>query len=843
MVLSVNRLKNAMLAKYIPGKRLLLSLFLVLFLSFSSLAQISKQTYTILGISVEGNKSADAATIIANSGLHVNDELQVPGDKTIQAIKQLWKLKIFSDIQLIVDKKINNGIFLLIKVKEYPRIETAEVEGEDAISEDDIKAKITFIRGQILRPQDIFNVKEKILKLYEDKGYLNAQITPVEFAYDRADTSSDKITVTWHNIKDFTDEYETTYDYDPKSRVNIVAKVKKRILLLYRIKEGDEVQVAHIEFIGNKAFDDDKLKSQFDNTEEKKWWKFWSDANFKKEDFEKDKELLTNFYRKNGYRDFTILGDSLIYSKDKSKLTIVISVYEGPQYHIRNITWEGNTVYPAKVLNERLDFKKGDIYDYEKFNQNLHFNKSQNDVSSLYQNNGYLRFNLETSEQKVDTDSIDIHITVHEGRRFKIGDVIITGNDKTMDKVIRRELYTVPGSYFSRGDIFRSIQQLANLKYFNVEKLYNKGVDYRWANDSTVNVVYNVEEKSSDYLNASVGYSGSFGFSGSIGVTLTNFSLAHPFKMGGGQILNFNWQFGVGNYYRTLTLGFTEPWFMDTPTLVGAEVFDTRQRYFYDLRQTGGSVRVGRRLKWPDDFFYIQGLARFQYNDVIDGRNFYHEGLSRQYTLGFTLSRTDIDNPIFPSRGSKISFNSELSGGPFLPGNVDYYKIDFKADFYKQLFHTNRFTFYTGVNWGYIKELKAGTPINPFEYYFMGGNGLIIATTPLRGYDDRTVGPRNSNGDVVGGRVMAKYTAEIRAAATLEPMPIYFLIFAEAGNVFYNLQQTDIFDLKKSVGVGARILINPLGLIGFDFGYGFDRKSVDGKDPAWLFHFQFGRGF
>ncbi len=843
MVLLVNRLKKVMLVKNIPNKGLVISLIFVLFLSVNSFAQTAKETYRILGISVEGSKSADPSTIIANSGLKVNDEIQVPGDKTIEVIKRLWGLKIFSDIQLIIDKKINNGIFLLIKVKEYPRIETAEVEGEDEISEDDIKGKMTFVRGQILTPQEIFDVKRKIKKLYEDKGYLNAQITPVRFAFDRADTSSDKVTVTWHNIKNYSDEYQTQYDYDPNARVNIIAKIKHRILLLFRIKEGEEVTVAHIKFIGNKAFDDDKLKSQFDNTEESKWWKFWSSAKFKRDDFEKDKELLVNFYRKNGYRDFTILGDSLIYSRDKSKMTILISVYEGPQYRVRNITWEGNTVYPDKVLNARLDFKKGDIYNYEKFNQNLHFNKSQNDVSSLFQNDGYLGFRLETSEEKIDDDSVDIHITIHEGRRFKIGDVKITGNTKTMDKVIRRELYTVPGSYFSRGDIFRSIQQLANLKYFNVEKLYQKGVDYHPANDSTVNLVYNVEEKSSDYLNASVGYSGSFGFSGSIGVTLTNFSLAHPFKMGGGQILNFNWQFGVGNYYRTLTLGFTEPWFMDTPTLVGFEVFDTRQRYFYDMRQTGGSFKVGRRLKWPDDFFYIQGLARFQYNDIINGGNFYAEGLSRQYTLGFTLSRTDIDNPIFPSRGSKVSFISELSGGPFLPGNVDYYKMDFKSQFYKQLFHTNRLTFYTDVEFGYIKELKAGTPINPFEYYFMGGNGLIISTTPLRGYDDRTVGPRNSNGDVIGGRVMAKYTAEIRAAATLEPMPIYFLVFAEAGNVFYNLQQTDIFDLKKSVGVGARILINPLGLIGFDFGYGFDRKSVDGKNPAWLFHFQFGRGF
>ncbi len=826
-----------------PLKWLKYSLLLFFIISQNIYPQLTKANYQILGISVEGNRSADPATIIANSGLKVNDEIEIPGDQTINAIKRLWGLNIFEDIQIIIDKKINNGVFLLIKVKEYARIEAAKFEGNDEISDDDIEEKLTFVRGQILKPQEIARVKANIKKLYEEEGFLNAEITPVRYRFFDSDTSDESITVTWQNLNDLSDEYKTEYDYDPESRSNIIRKIRNRQLLVYKINEGDEITVNKIEFIGNEAFDDDELKDEFDETSETTWWKFWSSAKFKREDFNKDKELLTNFYRKNGYRDFVILGDTLLYPKDKSSVDILISVYEGPQYKIRNIVWEGNTVYPDEALNERLDFHKGDIYNYEKFNQNLHFNEKQNDVSSLYQDHGYLGFHLETREEKVGEDSVDIIIKITENSRFKIGDVQITGNDKTKDKVIRRELYTIPGNYFSRADIFRSIQQLANLQYFNVEKLYQTGVDYRPANDSTVNLIYNVEEKSSDYLNASVGYSGSFGFSGSIGVTLTNFSISEPFQMGGGQVLNFNWQFGVGNFYRTLTLGFTEPWFMDTPTLVGFDIFDTRQRFFYDLRQSGGSIKVGRRLKWPDDFFYIQGLFRFQYNNVIDGRNFYVEGLSRQYTLGFTLTRTDIDNPIFPSRGSKISFVSELSGGPFLPGNVDYYKLNLTTDLYKRLFNSNRLAFYSSVNIGYIKELVPGTPINPFEFYFMGGNGLVIATTPLRGYEDRTVGPHNSNGDVVGGRVMAKFTAEIRAAAALEPMPIYFLAFAEAGNVFFNLQQTDIFDLRKSVGVGARILINPIGLIGFDFGYGFDRKKVDGKDPSWLFHFQFGRGF
>ena len=261
---------------------------------------------------------------------------------------------------------------------------------------------------------------------------------------------------------------------------------------------------------------------------------------------------------------------------------------------------------------------------------------------------------------------------------------------------------------------------------------------------ASVNLIYNVEEKSSDFINASVGYSGSWGFSGSVGLTLTNFSITEPFKLGGGQVVNFNWQFGVGNFYRTFTLGFTEPWFMDTPTSLGFDLFDTRQQYIYDLRQSGITFRVGRRLSWPDDRFYIQGLLRFQYNDVINGRNYYAEGISRQFTAGLVLSRNDIDNPIFPSTGSKINFSGELSGGPVLPGDVDYYKLEFKTDWYRRLFNSNRLTFYTGVDLGYIHELVKGTTIQPFEFFYMGGNGLVIATTPLRGYADRSVGPQNN---------------------------------------------------------------------------------------------------
>ena len=818
--------------------------FLILILSTAIFPQ-QRTTYKILGMAVDGNKSSDANTIIVSTGLKVGDEIQVPGDKTINAIKNLWALNIFSDVQIIIDKQLSDGVFLLIKVKEYPRLEKVVIEGNDEIDTDDIEKKISFLRGSILKPQEVAKLIQKINGLYEEEGYYNTEITVKYFNYFTADTLDGEIFVRWRNTTDLAEEYEVEYSETEAKSSNLINKIKERLLLKIEIKDGDEVSIREITFSNNNAFDDDDLKSAMDETSEAVWWKFWGGGKFDPKNYEKDKELIINYYKKNGYRDAEILSDSLIYSDDKKDLQILMDVYEGPQYKIRNIRWEGNTVYPSFALNERLDFAPGDVYDLEKFEQNLRGNERQDDVSALYLDNGYLTFNLQTKETKIGEDSVDITVRVEERNQFKIGRVDIYGNDKTKEKVVRRELYTIPGDFFNRGLLFRSVQNLANLQYFSAEQLYGpEGITTKLSSDSTVDVGFKVEEKSSDYLNASVGYSGSFGFSGAVGVTLTNFSIAEPFRLGGGQVLSFNWQFGVGSLYRTFTLGFTEPWMFDTPTSVGAELFDTRQQYVYDLRQSGATIRVGRRLKWPDDFFYIQGRFKYQYNNVIEGQNYYTEGVSNQFSVGALISRRNIDNPVFPSAGSSLMLDVELSGGPVLPGDVDYLKIGFTAEWYRRLFNSNRLALYTIANFGYLDELTPRTSIQPFEFFYMGGNGLVIATTALRGYDDRTVGPKDpATGYVIGGRVMAKFGAELRVAVTLEPIPLYLLMFVEAGNVFENFQKTDIFNLRRSVGFGARLLINPIGLIGFDLGYGFDRKMTDGQDPEWLFHFQFGKGF
>jgi outer membrane protein insertion porin family len=771
----------------------------------SAFAQRSQpqEVYKILGISVEGNSLADPGAVIANSGLKLGDEITVPGDQVTQAIRKLWSLRIFEDIQIGIDRKVGQGVYLVITVKEFPRYERTEINGNDELSNDDILKKVNLVRGQVFPLQDAARIRKEVLKEYEKDGYLLAEVkvTPVPI-----DTN------------------------------------KNRIVLTIDIDEGKPVRVRQITFEGNKAFSDGDLKGAMDETVEKVWWKFWRSAKFDRKKYQEDKNLIVKFYRKNGYRDAEVLSDSIWYSDDKEDMFIHLRVVEGVQYKIRHIRWEGNTVYSDTVLNQRLGMGAGDVYNGEKFEQNLRGNEAQTDVASLYLDNGYLRLNLDAQETRVPPDSVDITINVYEMNQFKIGAVSIKGNTKTQEKVIRRELFTRPGDYFSRAAIIRSLRQLQQLQYFNPEKLKP---DYQMVDDKTVDLTYEVEEKSSDNINASVGYSGYYGLTGGLGFTINNFSISEPLSGGAGQVLNFEWQFGEASRYRSFNIGFTEPWMFDTPTLLGVNLFDTRTIWGYDLQQTGGSVRIGRRFHWPDIYWRGDWIVRAQANDVRNGQGIYREGKSSQFSVSQILSRNDTDNPIFPTSGSIFSFSVEMSGGPLLPGNIDYHKWQLESDWFLPIFGSTRLALYLSSMYGFIGDFYKESIIPPIELFFMGGTGLgYIATTPLRGYDDQSVGPRNVSGEIVGGKAMTKQTAELRFGVSMNPIPIYLLAFAEAGNVFESMARADFFDLKRSVGIGARLQIQPIGLIGFDYGYGFDDVyPKDGKPDGWRFHFVFGRGY
>jgi outer membrane protein insertion porin family len=786
------------------SKSLFILFISILFTSAAFSQNKEKEVFKVLGISVEGNTTADAAAVIANSGIRTGTEITVPGDQVRQAIQRLWALKLFEDVQILIESQVADGVYLLIKVKEYPRLERFEFKGNDELSEDDLMKKVTISKGQILTPPEVSKIINAFKKLYEADGYLLAEIKP-----------------------------ETIVEDTTKPN---------RVVLKFKIDEGKKVKIDEIKFVGNKVFTSSDLKGELEDTKERVWWMFWRSAKFEKDKYETDKQKVVKYFKKNGYLDAEITSDSIWYDESKHYMTIQLTVNEGNQYKLRSITWEGNTIYPASLLSQRLGFKPGEVYDVEKFEKNLRGNEDQTDVASLYLDNGYLTFDLDREEKRIANDSIDITIHVFERNQFKIGRVDIKGNTKTKEKVIRRELYTRPGDYFSRAAIFRSIRQLTQLNYFNPEKIRP---DYKLLDDKTVNLSYEVEEKSSDNVNASVGYSGAFGVTGALGFTINNFDITKPLRGGAGQILNFEWQFGEGSRFRTFTIGYTEPWLFDSPTTFGVSLFDTRQVYYYDMRQSGGSVRLGRRFRWPDDYFRGDWISRFQINNVIDGGGIYLEGKTSQYSVTQIISRNSTDNPIFPAIGSSFALSTEISGGPFLPGNVDYHKWNFTGDMYTPLFGSLRLVLYTGAQLGMIDGFKTNSNIPPIEYFFMGGTGLgFVSTTPLRGYDDRAVGPTNSAGNVIGGKAMAKYTGELRFSVTQNPMPIYVLAFAEAGNVYSELNRINFLDLKRSYGFGARIMIQPLGMVGFDYGYGADDALPrDGKPDGWRFHFQFGRGF
>jgi outer membrane protein insertion porin family len=785
-------------------KRVLIFFLFLLFFNQKLPAQ-SQVAYKILGISVEGNLSAQPSAIIANSGLKVGDEITftrignilIAGDRIRNAVKQLWSLRIFKNVSIEVENQVGDGIYLLIRVEEYPRLDDIIIEGNKAISTKDIKNKINLVRGQVLADNRLTSIANDIKKTYEEKGYFLADVS-----------------------------------------FEVIPTTQGRANLKVKIKEGKKISIAKIIFEGNVKVKDDNLKGAMKETKEKKWWMFWRTAKFDRKKYEDDKKKLIEYYRKRGFKDATILDDSVYTDEKKERLYVKIKLYEGPQYKVRNIVWEGNTVFDDKVLSERLDFKPGEVYNREKFEKNLYGNEQQTDVASLYLDSGYLTTNMQPEEVKVSEDTIDIVIHVYEGKQFRIRRVDIKGNTKTKDKVIRRELYTLPGKYFSRSDIIRSIRNLSVLNYFNPEKLKP---DYKMVSDSTVDLTYEVEEKSSDTFNASVGWS-TFGLIGSVGVTFNNFSITEPWRGGDGQILNFEWVFGRYDY-RTFNLSFREPWFRDTPTSIGFNITDTRFSFSYDLRQTGGSVSLGRRLRWPDDFFRIDYVFRFQIYNVGRGSGYYKEGKWSQFSLTQVISRNSIDNPIFPTIGSNVSLSTEISGGPIFPGTTDYFKIYLSSEWYSRFFNSSKLVWYNSFDWGYVDGFRMDSFIPPIELFSMGGTGLgYIAVTPLRGYEEMSIGV--SSRGVPEGRVLMKYTSEIRFGVTMTPMPIYLLLFAEAGNVWSRTRQVNIFNLNRSIGLGVRLHMQPIGLIGFDYGYGFDDVSPkDGEPDGWRFHFQFGRGF
>lgn len=778
--------------------------FIILTFSFIlniSFAQQTEQELMIAGISVTGNVYADTETIISISGLRVGNKIRLINDFNIQrAIQNLWKKKQFSEIEIVFDKITNMGVFLEIRVKEYPRLNELIIKNNKEIDEFEIKKVISKTKGDIITKFDIQRSIDEIKKLYEKEGISFVEIVVKE---EEANTSN-------------------------------------YINLIYDIEEGIVFKVNSINFIGNNLLDQSDLKGSFKETSTKSWWQFWKSAKFEKSKYEEDKKLLLKYMQNEGFIDARIIKDTLIFNNKEKKVDIYIEIDEGPRVYIRNIDFEGNVVFSDNMLLRRLEFNKGDYYNLEKFQKNLTGNENQTDAASLYLDNGYLQAKLIPEIYRIPPDSIDIIIRVFENERYKIGKIDIVGNTKTKDKVIRRELYTRPGDYFDRSAIIRSIRALQVMQYFNPETL-RPDVKPSETDNTAVDLVYKVEERSTDTFNASIGFAGTFGLTGSIGFTFNNFSLLEPLKGGGGQIFNFNWEFGQANRYRTFSLGITEPWLFDEPTTVGFSLFDNYYN-FLDLNQsrTGFGFNLGRRFRWPDDYWRGDWSFRVQLNDNKIGNIYYRQGKYSELTFGQRFSRISINNMFFPSSGSKFSLSTDFAMGSIGLGQTDYIKNELNLELFSTLSKiegNDRLVLMLSTKLGYINGFLSDTTISPIELYRMGGNGLsgFSNVIPLRGYPDSKLGTG------FGDKVLIKYTTELRFAISLDPMPIYIYAFAEAGNIFKNLKQTDPFDLKRAAGLGVQLMIAPIGIVGFSYGYGFDKYADEPDVSGWRFLFHLGQ--
>jgi len=740
------------------------------------------------------------------SGLVEGKEIK-PGDFG-KSVRKLWQTGLFSNVQIHLDRETLDGIYLTIEVEENPILGEVKFEGGKK-KKKEIEEELNLITGQRLPPHIMAESMEKIKKVYAEDGYLKTEVEVELNDGERPDAQD----------------------------------------ITFKIQENKKVKTKEVRFMGNQKYSDRKLRRQLKNTKVQKWFLFWR-SHYKKDQYEEDKVTLTSFYRNNGYRDFRILSESIEYSENRKGMVIDIKVFEGPQYYLRNFSWEGNNLYADSELRAILNLSSGDRYDEEGFNKAVYER-----MHSLYMDKGYIYSQINPQVIPIGEDSLDVHFVIVENQQVSVRKINITGNSKTRENVIRRELQIMPGDIFSRDLLMRSAREVMILNYFSDVRPDVIPVD-----EDEIDLLVTVEERSSDEANASVGFTQEYGLMGGAGVRFNNF-------LGRGQQMALNFQQGT-NYnfyspqrqtskYRSLSFSFTDPMVNDTPVLLGfsAYYYLRGMNYTYsfplDREVVGSSVRAGRRLKWPDNYFraswMLQG-SRKLYKGTKENLEKYVSGFEKTVGLAISqfITRDSRDHPEFPSQGSVFSWTSTLSGGPldtrFLPIHENFHKHVLKFNWYTPTFW--KFVLLSSLHTGAIKTIPSrhgGVSLVPIDDRFiMGGSGIPYGIL-LRGYVDNTVGPYI--GQPFGGNIMLKYMLEFRFPFSENPT-IYGLAFAEMGNVWSNFSETDPYDLKRSAGFGVRMFMPMLGMLGFDLGYGFDDVPATAKSPeGWNFHILFGMPF
>jgi outer membrane protein insertion porin family len=795
--------------------------------------------YEIGGVVVQGTDYLDKNVIILSSGLAVGDKIFVPGESITKAIKNLWELNLFSDISISAEKVTGKTIFLSINVEERPRLTKFSFKGVKKSDADDIREKIKLNRGKIVTDNLIVTSKNTIKEFYIDNGYLDVDVNVTQ----TVDTSA-----------------------------------QNGVILLFKVDKKKKVKIEKIIFEGNKSLESRKLKRTMKETKEKHWYGIFKASKYIEENYEGDKQKIIDKYNAKGFRDAQIEFDT-VYTSNPGLISIKIKINEGPKYYFRNITWVGNSKHSTTELNSILGIKKGDIYSQAVLDARLYMSQDSRDVTSLYMDDGYLFFQIQPTEVLVENDSIDIEMRIYEGKQATINKVTVVGNTKTNDKVIIREIRTKPGQLFSRADIIRTQRELAQLRYFNPEKL---GVNPKPnPADGTVDIEYVVEEQASDQLELSGGW-GAGRLIGTLGVSFNNFSARSMFKPGAwrpvpagdGQALSVRAQ-TTGRYYTSFSASFTEPWLGGKkPNSFSTTVYHNRQNQTGlksddPLRQTlfitGVSFGLGKRLKKPDDYFTLfqeLNIANYQLRN-FRGTFTFSDGQALNASYKVALSRNSIDGPIYPRSGSQVTTSLQFTP-PYSKFRdaalntkdyytretdqlrlVEYYKYKFTTTWYMPLDRAKKLVLMTKLGFAYLGAYNKNLGFSPFERFYLGGSGLtgfaldgreIIA---LRGYVDQSVGNTFGTGSVV----INKYSLELRYPLSLNPSAtIYVLGFADAGNAWVNYKKYSPFDVVRGAGAGVRVFLPMFGLLGLDYGWGFDKvdNRANNGGGKGQFHFTIG---
>lgn len=801
--------------------------------SGTDLDYFNPREYIIGGTTLSGTKYLDKDVIITLSKLIKGERVTLPGDATSNAIKTLWANGLFDDIEINITKIEEDSVFFDIQVVERPRLSSFELKGISKSQNTDILERLNAKSGKSIINENLYNSTSATIKKYlSDKGYF------------------------------FTDVKFETKD-DPNAENSQILQVD--------IDRGRKVKVRKINFTGNKEFSDAKLRKFLKKTHQQAFYKIFGSGKFNKEKYEEDKLALVEKMQDKGFRDAVIIRDSVYQYSDKA-VAIDIEVFEGNKYYFGNINWAGNAKYSTEYLEKVLGIEKGDVFSELKLEKKLRGDGNSDDVSSIYLNDGYLTFNVDPVQTKIYSDTVDLEMRIYEGPQYTNNKITVKGNTITNDRVVLREIRTKPGEKFSKEQLIRTVREIGQLGNFDESKT----VPTPKPNpaDGTVDIEYTVEEKPSDQIELSGGFGGGRVI-GTLGLTFNNFSLRNifngsayrPLPKGDGQKLSLRGQTN-GSYYQSYSFSFSEPWLGGKkPVSFGLSAFTSSQKYRLNvtdnqsIRMNGVTVSLGRRLNWPDNYFQLSHSINAQQYILENYSGFlFATGTSYNFNLTQELSRDSRDSPIFPTGGSYFRFSIQATPPYSLLNNTNYATASDKerykfTEYHKWKFESQWFQRITGklvlkaqAQFGFLGSYNSAVGQSPFERFKLGGDGMqgfdflqgseLIA---MRGYSNNSVIPVGANQNTArqsGSPIFNKYVLELRYPVIASQSATAFLVtFAEGGNTWDNFSDFNPFNIRRSVGVGAKIFLPIFGLLGIDYGYGFDKIPGIPDANKGQFHF------